>query len=73
MKAVRRRPVPSSAVASVGYDAVSSQLEVEFVDGDVYRYSLVPRWRVEELLAADSIGSYVNREIKPRYPGVQVG
>ena len=73
MKAVRRRPVTSSAVSSVGYDAVSSQLEVEFVDGDVYRYSLVPRWRVEELLAADSIGSYVNREIKPRYPGVQVG
>jgi KTSC domain len=73
VKAVRRRPVTSSAVSSVGYDAVSSQLEVEFVDGDVYRYSLVPRWRVEELLAADSIGSYVNREIKPRYPGVQVG
>jgi KTSC domain len=73
VKAVRRRPVTSSAVASVGYDAVSSQLEVEFVDGDVYRYSLVPRWRVEELLAADSIGSYVNREIKSRYPGVQVG
>ena len=73
MNAVRRRPVTSSAVASVGYDAVSSQLEVEFVDGDVYRYSLVPRWRVEELLTADSIGSYVNREIKSRYPGVQVG
>lgn len=71
--AVRRVPVDSSAVASIGYDAATSQLEVEFVGGGVCRCFGVPRRRVEELLAAASIGGYVTRHIKPNHPYVEVG
>jgi hypothetical protein len=69
---MRRMPVSSSAVASVGYDPRTRTLEVEFVSGDVYRYLGVPRRRYDELLAAESTGRYVNTEIKPRYPYTRV-
>jgi hypothetical protein len=70
---VRRVPVESSAVVSIGHDEATDTLEVEFAGGGVYRYFGVPRSRVEELLAAPSIGGYVTRQIKPRYPSAEVG
>jgi len=39
---VKRSRVVSSSVAAVGYDEESRILEVEFVDGRVYRYVDVP-------------------------------
>jgi hypothetical protein len=71
--AVRRVPVDSSAVVSIGYDAATNQLEVEFVGGGVYRYFGVPRRRVDELFAAASIGAYLTRHIKPNHPCVEAG
>ena len=65
---MRRVPVESSAVTSVGYDATTNELEIEFAGGGVYRYYGVPASRVEALLAAASIGRYVTEHIKPRYP-----
>jgi hypothetical protein len=58
-------PVDSDAIEEVGYDA--GELAVKFRDGGTYLYSVVPEGVFEELLRADSIGSYVNREIKPFY------
>lgn len=62
-----RSPVESTAVASLGYDASASTLEVEFTSGSVYRYFDVPEAEYRKLLAAESIGEYFNREIKPKY------
>ncbi|WP_241681045.1 KTSC domain-containing protein [Pseudactinotalea terrae] len=59
-------------MAAVGYDAATNELEVEFIGGDVYRYSMVPPSVHRELMVADSIGAYVNREVKPHYPGREV-
>jgi lysyl-tRNA synthetase class 2 len=59
--------VESSAVESVGYDAVTRTLEVEYAGGAVYRYVGVPPRAYDLLLRADSIGAYVNRRIKPYY------
>jgi len=42
-------------------------LELEFNTGSVYQYFDVPRAVYQELIAADSIGAYVNQVIKPRY------
>jgi hypothetical protein len=64
---VRRRSLDSSAIASVGYDAVSRTLEVEYAGGSVYRYLGVPPRAYELLLRADSRGAYMNRRIKPYY------
>ena len=64
---MRRVPVESRAIASVGYDDVLSVLELEFVEGDVYRYFAVPRRVHQELLAAESVGRYFLACIRDRY------
>lgn len=70
---MRRRPVNSSALRSIGYDRQSQTLEVEFVSGEVYRYLGVELIVHKALLRADSMGRFVNEQIKPRYPNVHVG
>lgn len=62
-----RQPVESSAVNSVGYDPTAEILEVEYSSGAVYRYGGVPREVFEWLLAAPSIGQFVNAVVK-QYP-----
>lgn len=69
---MRRRPVESSSIRSVGYDVASRTLELEYAGGDVYRYFDVPQPTYAGLLAAPSIGAYVNQEIKPYYEFVEV-
>lgn len=64
---MRRRPVESSALLSVGYDERSRILEVEFVSGEIYRYFDVDKAEAEALLRAGSMGRYLNEEIKPRH------
>lgn len=69
---MRRVPVTSGAVAAIGYDARTNELDIEYSGGDVYRYSMVPPSIHRELMASESIGSFVNREIKPHYPGREI-
>jgi len=57
---------------SVGYEAKSRILEVEFDSGAVYQYLDVPLRAYEELRAAESKGRYFNKEIRDNYPYVQV-
>ena len=64
---MRRVPVQSRAIASVGYDRATNVLELELADGDVYRYFAVPSRVHQELLAADSIGRYFLSQIRDRY------
>ncbi|HYN19450.1 MAG TPA: KTSC domain-containing protein [Thermoanaerobaculia bacterium] len=70
---MRRKPVSSSAVSSVGYDPKSKTLEVEFDSGVVYDYHEVPPTVYESLLAAESIGRFVSRRIRDRYPFSRIG
>lgn len=67
---MKRENVESSSVRSVGYE--QGVLEVEFLNGGVYQYVDVPPEEHAALLAADSIGRYVNLEIKPFYSVRQV-
>jgi hypothetical protein len=57
-------PVTSTLLARVSYDASQSILDLEFCDGAVYRYLDVPATVYDELLAADSKGTYFNRYIR---------
>lgn len=68
---MRRRSVASSAVSSIGYDERSSVLEVEFESGAVYDYFEVPEKVYKDLLEASSIGSFVSKRIRDRYPFVR--
>ncbi|HEY0515284.1 MAG TPA: KTSC domain-containing protein [Thermoanaerobaculia bacterium] len=68
---MRRNPVASTAISSVGYDARSSVLEVEFSSGAVYDYFKVPPRVYRDLLKAPSKGGFVSRRIRDRYPFVK--
>ena len=62
-----RVSVSSSNVVSVGYDAGSSTLEVEFKDGSIYQYHSVPSEHFDAMLSAESVGKYLNANIKHKY------
>lgn len=59
--------VNSSNVEAVGYDADNGAIYVRFLSGDTYVYSGADQSTFEQLLNADSVGSYLNRVIKPNY------
>jgi KTSC domain len=64
---MRRVPVDSSSVASIGYAPEQRMLELEFrQSGEVYQYFDVPAEEHAAFLAADSKGTYVNLHFKPR-------
>ena len=69
---MERHQVDSSVIVAVGYDGGSSILEVVFRTGRTYRYFRVPPKAYDALVHAKSIGAYFNREIRPRYRGVEV-
>ena len=54
----------STLIATVGYDADSTLLHLNFHDGSGYRYFGVPVEVYEGLLAAESKGVYFNRRIR---------
>lgn len=56
--------VESSVIDSVGYDHDSGTLMIVFRDGHVHELYLVPRHVYEELLEADSKGSFFNEKLK---------
>jgi hypothetical protein len=64
---MRRRPVTSSSLRSVGYDSRSRTLEIEFHHTGVYQYYDVPKTVLEEMLAQNSLGSYFNANIRDVY------
>ena len=50
----------SEAIAAVRYDEKRRTLDVEFRDGDIYRYSHVPEFVYRGLLEAKSAGAFWN-------------
>lgn len=67
-----RNPVSSSNISSVGYDADSQTLEIEFHDGGIYQYAGVPESEYEGLISSGSQGRYFHDNIKGRYPFVKL-
>lgn len=62
-------PAASSAIRRVEYDEAARVLSVWFRGGRrAYRYGEVPPEAYEALLESASVGSFVNAEIKGRYP-----
>ncbi|HEY5667535.1 MAG TPA: KTSC domain-containing protein, partial [Candidatus Saccharimonadales bacterium] len=64
---MKRTPVESSDVVSIGYDAKEHVLEIEFHEGRLYRYLEVPQDMYEHFLKADSYGGYFNTYINGHY------
>jgi hypothetical protein len=69
---MKREPVSSSSLISVGYDIKQNILEVEFVHGAVYPYFDVPPFRYQALMKANSLGRYFNANIRANYDYLQI-
>ena len=69
---MKRILVSSSSIVSVGYDAETETLEIEYIGGGVYQYFDVTRAAHEDLMASDSLGRFVNTKVKEHYRFVQV-
>lgn len=64
---MKRQAVSSSNIASIGYDASSKTLEVEFNNGRTYEYYNVPASEYSALMSASSHGKYFSANIKDNY------
>jgi hypothetical protein len=64
---MERKKVSSEKIRSVGYDAASQVLEIEFSDGRVLQFSRVPSEVHRRLMAAPTIVSYFRDHIEDEY------
>ncbi len=65
--------IDSEMIRSIGFDASTSTLEVEFNSGAVWQYFDFPESNWYEFRNAESKGKYFNREIRNHYSESRVG
>lgn len=64
---MERHLVESSVLKSAGFDPDTGILELEFKDGDVYRYFEFPEFLYRGLLLSSSKGQFLTSRIVGRY------
>ncbi len=67
-----RQSVQSSAIAKVGYSKRRHILEIEFVNGAVYRYFDIPLSVHRDLMSAESKARFYDSKIRKHYRSVLV-
>ena len=65
-------PVNSSMANAVGYDPSQQVLQVEYSNGSVYEYSDIDTETWESLQTTDSIGRFINQNIKGQYQSKRI-
>jgi len=70
---IKRQPVNSSNIKSVGYDSGSQTLDVEFHGGAVYRYFDVPQKVHKTLAGAKSVGRVFHAHVRNVYKYERMG
>jgi KTSC domain len=69
---IPRQPVDSTAIAKIGYSKRRHILEIEFVNGAVYRYLDVPPVVYRDLMSAESKARFYDMNIRRHYRSVLV-
>ncbi len=69
---IKREPVRSSAIVAIGYSKRLRALEIEFVNGAIYRYLDVPASLYRRLLAAESKARFYDANIRRKYRSLHV-
>ena len=67
MSEIELRPVTSSNIDKIGYDAEKQELQIEFKGGALYAYDSVPEFEHRDLIDAKSIGGHFHKKIKDKY------
>jgi len=68
-----RKNIESSMIRSIGHDADSATLEIEFNSGAVWQYFDFPESTWHEFEGAVSQGEFFHSDIKNQYSETQVG
>jgi hypothetical protein len=69
---IKRAPVQSSALASVGYSKRLRALEIEFKNGAIYRYLDVPTAIHHNLIIAPSKARFYDENVRRKFRSVHV-
>ena len=70
---MERQPIAdSTSVKSMGYDRTARVLEVEYASGRIYDYENVPLEVIVALSEAESVGSFLAKNIKFKYEYTEV-
>ena len=69
---IPRQSVQSTAIAKVGYSKRHHILEIEFVNGAVYRYFDIPLSVHRDLMSAESKARFYDSKIRKHYRSVLV-
>ena len=70
---MKRKPVKSEKLTSIGYDKAAEVLEIEFPNGSIYQYYNVPPKEYRKLMKASCIHRYMNLHIRSVYPYKSLG
>ena len=69
---IARQPVESTAIAKIGYSKRRHILEIEFVNGAVYRYLDVPVTVYRDLISSESKARFYDSNIRRHYRSVLI-
>ena len=64
--------VSSSNIQAIGYREDIQTLRVQFLNGRIYEYLNFPIMEFEQFRSAPSLGSYLNYNIKGKYPTTRI-
>ena len=65
---MKRHPVTSSAIVSIGYEGATHTLEVEFSSGTIYQYHDVDAKTYRQFMQAPSKGQFLDVHVRDEYP-----
>ena len=69
---IKRQPVESTALAAIGYSKRLRALEIEFVNGAIYRYLHVPPSLYQDFLFAYSKAGFYHKNVRGRFLSLRV-
>jgi lysyl-tRNA synthetase class 2 len=69
---IPRQTVESMAIAKIGYSKRRHILEIEFVNGAVYRYLHVPATVYRDLMSSESKARFYDSNIRRHYHSVLI-
>lgn len=64
---LRHVVVNSTSIATIGFNQTRGVLEIQFVNGRIYRYVAVPKKIQQEFLRAPSLGKFYHQFIRGHY------
>ena len=64
--------VKSSVISEFNYNEKTSNLDITFNNGNIYRYKKVPNDDVQAMMNAKSVGTYFNNNIRDKYKSSKI-